>query len=118
MDIKEWKITKYAGYQEKINLELFQGLLMMIVNLSESKDAMRYLNGLERRVVWRDKKGNDNQFLQGYGYRYPGEVLERYGEPSGACAGIRVCGSFVGGQHVCRPAKGSVPAESQKGSRK
>lgn len=83
MDIKEWKITKYAGYQEKINLELFQGLLMMIVNLSESKDAMRYLNGLERWVVWWDKKGNDNQFLQGYGYRYPGEVLERYGESFG-----------------------------------
>lgn len=77
------EITRFEAFQKKINLDLFYGLLHMILNLTEKKDIKKQRNDMEKSVVWWSPHKNQSRFFEESGLRYPGEVLERYGESFG-----------------------------------
>ena len=78
------EMTRFEAFQKKINLDLFYGLLHMILNLTEKKDITKQRNDMEKSVIWWSPHKNYDGFFEKSGLRYPGEVLERYEESFGA----------------------------------
>ena len=70
--------TRFAAYQDKINLELFDAILLMAATTSEDEDAMPKYRAIKRGLVWESRKNEDSNLLEKNGLRYIGEVLERY----------------------------------------
>lgn len=70
--------TRFAAYQDKINLELFDAILLMAATTSEDEDAMPKYRAIKRGLIWESRKNEDSNLLEKNGLRYIGEVLERY----------------------------------------
>lgn len=93
MDAKETRETKGAGYfgpfgkergmlkkfyENVFDVELYCQMADLIYRLSEHQDKKNLYSGLENRALFLKKP--EQEMEEAYGFRYPGEVLERLDE--------------------------------------
>lgn len=82
MDIKEIKRKQYNAYSELIDIELFNKIVTFMASTSTSSESWSKFKRLEEKCIWLYK--TENMVIQEeYGFKYFGELLERYEERIG-----------------------------------
>lgn len=75
-------IPNYACYEEKINLELYNAFVGLVVGCCKDTHMAAWFQNYRRLLIWQEI--NTSDYFDQYQLRYPGEVLERFGEKIGS----------------------------------
>ena len=75
-------IPNYACYEEKINLELYDAFVGLVVGCCKDTHMAAWFQNYRRQLIWQEI--NTSDYFDQYQLRYPGEVLERFGEKIGS----------------------------------
>ena len=79
--MQRYKIEEYEAYKDSINIELFNEIVSFIFHTTNN-DHIPILKELKKKVIW-FKLEKDNSIQNNYGFKYIGELLERFEERIG-----------------------------------
>lgn len=79
--MQRYKIEEYEAYKNSINIELFNDIVSFIFSTT-NKNHIPILEELKKKVIW-FKLENNNTIQNNYGFKYIGELLERFEERIG-----------------------------------
>lgn len=76
MDYKKINLKKFKAYENIINIELFNEMVSFTIKTTNI-NSVSFINKLKNESIWFIQT-NGNLIQEKYGFRYLGEILERY----------------------------------------
>lgn len=76
MNINKIKVKKYKAFENVINIDLCNKIINFVLETT-TKKAIDVIDEIQNRVIW-FQKTTTNTIQDEYGFKYFGEILERY----------------------------------------